>query len=83
MRIHVGCDLHFEFPETTPMIATLNVHFSRAPEFGTSGLSYDKPFGSHQGHQIFLPKLAFTRLLSEATFSEAIFDTSNSKFARP
>jgi transglutaminase-like putative cysteine protease len=32
MRIHVGCELHFEFPQTTPMIATLNVHFSRAPE---------------------------------------------------
>ena len=29
MRIHVGCKLRFEFPQTTPMIATLNVHFSR------------------------------------------------------
>ena len=32
MRIHVGCELSFEFPQTTPMIATLNVHFSRASE---------------------------------------------------
>jgi transglutaminase-like putative cysteine protease len=32
MRIHVGCELLFEFPQPTPMIATLNVHFSRASE---------------------------------------------------
>jgi transglutaminase-like putative cysteine protease len=32
MRIHVGCELHFEFPQTTPMIVMLNVHFSRVPE---------------------------------------------------
>ena len=29
MRIHVGCQLSFDFPQTTPMIATLSVHFSR------------------------------------------------------
>jgi hypothetical protein len=29
MRIHVGCELSFEFPQVTPMIVTLNVHFSR------------------------------------------------------
>ena len=29
MRIHVGCELTFEFPQTTPLIAMLNVHFSR------------------------------------------------------
>ena len=29
MRIHVGSELSFDFPQTTPMIATLNVHFSR------------------------------------------------------
>jgi hypothetical protein len=32
MRIHVGCQLTFEFPQTTPMIVTLNVHFSRFPD---------------------------------------------------
>jgi transglutaminase-like putative cysteine protease len=32
MRIHLGCELHFEFPQTTPMIVTLNVHFSRVSE---------------------------------------------------
>jgi len=29
MRIHVGCELGFDFPQTTPMIVMLNVHFSR------------------------------------------------------
>ena len=29
MRIHVGCELTFDFPQSTPMIACLNVHFSR------------------------------------------------------
>src|SRR5271169_6845166 len=32
MRIHVGCELRFQFPQTTPTIATLNVHFSRVSE---------------------------------------------------
>ena len=32
MRIHLGCELNFEFPQTTPMILTLNVHFSRASD---------------------------------------------------
>ena len=30
MRISLGCDLSFEFPAPTPMIATLNVHSSRS-----------------------------------------------------
>ena len=32
MRINVGCELTFEFSQTTPMIVTLNVHFSRSPD---------------------------------------------------
>src|SRR6266481_4689116 len=32
MRIHVGCELTFEFPQTTPMIAMLNVNFSRVSD---------------------------------------------------
>ena len=27
MRIHVGCELSFDFPQATPLIAILNVHF--------------------------------------------------------
>ncbi len=29
MRIHLGCELRFEFPQPTPMILMLNVHHSR------------------------------------------------------
>jgi transglutaminase-like putative cysteine protease len=32
MRIHVGCELVFVFPQTTPLIASLNVNFSRASD---------------------------------------------------
>ena len=32
MRIKVGCELSFEFPQATPLIATLNVHFSRVSD---------------------------------------------------
>ena len=32
MRIRVGCELSFEFPQATPLIATLNVHFSRVSD---------------------------------------------------
>lgn len=29
LRIHIGCELHFELPQPTPMIVMLNAHFSR------------------------------------------------------
>jgi hypothetical protein len=32
MRIHVGCEISFDFPQTTPMILTLNVHSSRVSD---------------------------------------------------
>jgi len=32
MRIRVGCELGFEFTQPTPLIAMLNVHFSRASD---------------------------------------------------
>ena len=32
MRIRVGCELGFEFSQPTPLIAMLNVHFSRASD---------------------------------------------------
>lgn len=32
MRIRVGCELGFEFTQSTPLIAMLNVHFSRASD---------------------------------------------------
>ena len=32
MRILVGCEMTYEFPQPTPVIATLNVHASRFPD---------------------------------------------------
>jgi transglutaminase-like putative cysteine protease len=32
MRINVGCEMSFDFPQITPLIATLNVHFSRVSD---------------------------------------------------
>ena len=32
IRIKVGCDLHFECPQPTPMIVMLNVHYSRVSD---------------------------------------------------
>ncbi|HZC54603.1 MAG TPA: transglutaminase family protein [Xanthobacteraceae bacterium] len=32
MRIHIGCKLGFDFPQPTPMILSLNVHFSRVSD---------------------------------------------------
>ena len=46
MRVHLGCELNFEFPQATPMILTLNVHFSRASELRASRLSDNEPSGS-------------------------------------
>jgi transglutaminase-like putative cysteine protease len=32
MRVNIGCELNFEFPQPTPLIAMLNVHFSRVSD---------------------------------------------------
>jgi transglutaminase-like putative cysteine protease len=32
MRISIGCDLTFDLPQTTPMIALLNTHYSRVDD---------------------------------------------------
>src|SRR5882757_9988351 len=29
MRLRLGCELNYHFPQPTPLIAMLNVHFSR------------------------------------------------------
>jgi hypothetical protein len=47
MRIHVGCELSFEFSQSTPMIVMLNVHFSRFSE-GAPRPSDHKSLGSHR-----------------------------------
>ena len=56
MRIHVGCELTFEFPQPTPLIAILNVHHSRfddllgAETFNTTpavnAIGYHDQFGN-------------------------------------
>ncbi|TJW77823.1 MAG: transglutaminase family protein, partial [Mesorhizobium sp.] len=28
MRIHIGCEMSFDFPQETPLIAMLSVHYS-------------------------------------------------------
>ncbi len=51
MRIHVGCELTFEFPQETPLIAILNVHHWRVADligvetFNTSPAA--QAFGYH------------------------------------
>ncbi len=32
MRMKIGCEMNYEFPQVTPMIAMLNVHFSRVSD---------------------------------------------------
>ena len=56
MRIHIGCEMSFDFPQEAPLIAMLNVHYSRAsdlerPDFLTSNppvpiQSYRDSFGN-------------------------------------
>lgn len=43
MRLHVGCELTFDFPQTTPMIAMLNVHFSRVSDLERPDYLLTKP----------------------------------------
>ena len=62
MRIHVGCQLEFEFQQMTPMILTLNVHFSRVsdlerPDYLTTNpsvlvKSYRDSFGNWCGRLV-------------------------------
>jgi transglutaminase-like putative cysteine protease len=43
MRLHIGCELTFEFPQPTPLIAMLNVHFSRIPDLERPDYLVTKP----------------------------------------
>src|SRR6202162_5142029 len=51
MRIHLGCELNFEFPQATPMIATLNVHFSRVSELERPDYLMTNPAVSIEGYR--------------------------------
>src|SRR5436190_19023390 len=51
MRVHVGCELSFDFPQTTPMIATLNVHFSRFSDLERPDYLRTNPSVPTQGYR--------------------------------
>ena len=51
MRIHVGCELSFDFPQTMPMIATLNVHFSRLSDLERPDHLVTKPSVPGEGYR--------------------------------
>ena len=51
MRIHVGCELSFEFPQTTPMIVMLNVHFSRFSDLERPDYLMTKPAVAVEGYR--------------------------------
>ena len=35
MKLRVGCELQYEFPQPTPVILLLNVHFTRVSDLAT------------------------------------------------
>lgn len=44
MQIRVGCELRYECPQRTPMLLTLNIHFTRASDIvGTDNIFTDPP----------------------------------------
>jgi transglutaminase-like putative cysteine protease len=44
MQIRVGCEITYECPQPTPMVLTLNVHFTRASDLvGNDHLMFDPP----------------------------------------
>jgi hypothetical protein len=51
MRINVGCELRFEFQQTTPMIVTVNVHFSRVSEQERPDYLITKPSVPIEGYR--------------------------------
>ncbi|MGP8233527.1 MAG: transglutaminase-like domain-containing protein [Methylovirgula sp.] len=51
MRIKVGCDLNFEFPQPTPMIVLLNVHYSRASDLEQPDYVITRPSVPLEGYR--------------------------------
>src|SRR4029434_3270786 len=51
MRIHVACDISFYFPQTMPMIAPLNVHFSRFSDLERPDHLVTKPSVPVEGYR--------------------------------
>ena len=51
MRIHLGCELGFDFPQPTPMILSLNVHFSRFSDLERPDYLMTNPAVSIEGYR--------------------------------
>ncbi|WP_439815505.1 transglutaminase-like domain-containing protein [Zavarzinia sp. CC-PAN008] len=51
MRIRLGCSLSFDFPKPTPIIATLNVHYSRASQLERPDHVVTTPFVPIKGYR--------------------------------
>ncbi len=51
IRIKVGCDLNFEFPQPTPMIVLLNVHYSRASDLEQPDYVITRPSVPLEGYR--------------------------------
>ena len=51
MRIHIGHELSFDFPQTMPMIVTLNVHFSRFSDLERPDHLVTKPSVAVEGYR--------------------------------
>ena len=51
MRIQLGCQMTFEFPEVTPMIAILNVHSSRVSDLEKPDYLVTTPAVSIEGYR--------------------------------
>ena len=51
MRILVGCEMIYEFPQPTPVIATLNVHASRFSDLERLDYLITSPSVSVEGYR--------------------------------
>ncbi len=51
IRIKVGCDIHFEFPQPTPMIVVLNVHYSRVSDLEQPDYLITRPSVPLEGYR--------------------------------
>jgi transglutaminase-like putative cysteine protease len=51
VRIKIGCDLHFDFPQPTPMIVALNVHYSRVSDLERPDYVITRPSVPIEGYR--------------------------------
>jgi hypothetical protein len=51
MQTHVGCELRFDFSQATPLIAMLNVHFSRVSDLARPDFLITNPSVPIEGYR--------------------------------